>query len=257
MVKVVILAGGLGTRLSEETTTRPKPMVEIGGLPILLHIMKYYYSFGIDEFIVCCGYKGYQIKEYFKNYQLHNSDVEINGRDLQVRYLNDKTENWKITLIDTGLNTQTGGRLARVEQYLREDDYFCLTYGDGLCDVDINDVISMHTNSRKLSTVVGVQPPGRYGAIVSAGTQVKEFTEKPKGDSSLINGGFFVLSPQVLDYITGDDTIWEHGPMSQLASEGQMNVYHHTGFWQSMDTLREKNILQELWDKDQSPWKRW
>jgi len=256
-MKAVLLAGGLGTRLSEETVVRPKPMVEIGGRPILWHIMKLYSHHGINDFIVCCGYKGYVIKEYFANYFLHMSDVTFdmsaNKMEVHQRY----AEPWRVTLVDTGTDTATGGRLKRVGDYLRDEEDFCFTYGDGLSDVDISASIDFHRAHGCHATVTAVLPPGRYGAIETDGEKVARFTEKPPGDGGMINGGFFILSPAVLDYIDGDQTGWENEPVSRLAAEGQMMAYEHTGFWQPMDTLREKVLLEELWNSGTAPWKVW
>ena len=256
-MKAVLLAGGLGTRLSEETVVRPKPMVEIGGRPILWHIMKLYSHHGINDFIVCCGYKGYVIKEYFANYFLHMSDVTFdmsaNKMEVHQRY----AEPWRVTLVDTGTDTATGGRLKRVGDYLRDEEDFCFTYGDGLSDVDISASIDFHRAHGCHATVTAVLPPGRYGAIETDGEKVARFTEKPPGDGGMINGGFFILSPAVLDYIDGDQTGWENEPVSRLAAEGQMMAYEHTGFWQPMDTLREKMMLEDLWTSGTAPWKVW
>lgn len=256
-MKAVILAGGLGTRISEETHLKPKPMIEIGGKPILWHIMKLYSAHGINEFIICCGYKGYIIKEYFANYFLHMSDVtfDMQNNEMQVHQRN--AEPWKVTLIDTGENTLTGGRLKRVESYLKDEDAFCFTYGDGVADVDISGLVDFHQKHEKLASVTAVQPPGRYGALNIDEQLVTGFTEKPKGDGGRINGGFFVLSPECLKYIINDQTSWEGEPLSQLASEGQLMAYEHEGFWQPMDTLREKTLLEELWDSGKAPWKVW
>lgn len=258
-MQAVILAGGLGTRLSEETNTRPKPMVEIGGKPILWHIMKIYSFHGIHEFVVCLGYKGYLIKEYFANYALHMSDVTIDmtGNAVQVHQRN--VEPWRVTLIDTGEQTQTGGRLRQVRGYLTGDE-FCLTYGDGVADVDVRALVAFHRRQGRLATVTAVQPPGRFGAMALRGgddSLVDTFQEKPKGEGAWINGGFFVLSPKVVDYIAGDATIWEREPMETLAREGQMAAFRHYGFWQPMDTLRDKRRLEELWEEGNAPWKVW
>jgi len=255
-MKAVILAGGLGTRLSEETVVKPKPMVEIGGRPILWHILKIYSSHGINDFVICCGYKGYVIKEYFANYFLHMSDVTFdmseNGMEVHQRF----AEPWRVTLVDTGEETLTGGRLKRVRNYLGDED-FCFTYGDGVADVNVSESIAFHRNSGKLATLTATQPPGRFGVLDLDGTSVRSFQEKPHGDGSWINGGFFVLSPKVLDYIEGDSTIWERGPMERLAREGQLEAYFHKGFWQPMDTLRDKQHLEELWQSGKAPWKVW
>ena len=253
----VILAGGLGTRISEESNLKPKPMIEIGGKPILWHIMKIYSSHGINDFIICCGYKGYIIKEYFANYFLHMSDVTFNMHDNSIKIHNQKAEPWKITLIDTGDESQTGGRLKRVKAYLTNEDPFCFTYGDGVSDVDISASILFHKKHKKLVTVTAVQPPGRYGAIISEGNNVTGFYEKPKGDGGYINGGFFVLSPKAIDYIENDNTSWESEPLSKLAQEGQVQSFEHHGFWQPMDTLRDKNLLESLWMNNNAKWKIW
>ncbi len=256
-MKVVILAGGLGTRLSEETQIRPKPMVEIGGKPILWHIMKVYSAHGINDFIICLGYKGYMIKEYFANYFLHMSDVTINMQDNKVETHQNSAEPWRITMVDTGDSTMTGGRLKRVSRYLDDED-FCFTYGDGVADTDITRLVNFHKEQGTLATLTATQPPGRFGALnIENGHKVVSFQEKPHGDGGWINGGFFVLSPKVLDYIESDSTIWERGPMERLAAEGQMSAYFHHGFWQPMDTLRDKNHLEELWASGKAPWKKW
>ena len=253
----VILAGGLGTRISEETHLKPKPMVEIGGKPILWHIMKSFSAQGIDEFIICCGYKGYVIKEYFANYFLHMSDVTFdmsaNKMEVHQRY----AEPWRVTLVDTGADTATGGRLKRVGDYVRDEEAFCFTYGDGLSNVDIGASIAFHRAHGRHATVTAVAPPGRYGALERDGDKVTHFTEKPPGDGGHINGGFFVLSPKVLEYIDGDQTGWEDEPVRRLAAEGQMMAFEHSDFWQPMDTLREKMLLEELWDSGKAPWKVW
>jgi glucose-1-phosphate cytidylyltransferase len=256
-VKAVILAGGLGTRISEETHLKPKPMIEIGGRPILWHIMKLYSAHGVNEFIICCGYKGYVIKEYFANYFLHMSDItfDMAYNEMQVHRRN--AEPWKVTLVDTGEATMTGGRLLRVGDYLRNEDCFCFTYGDGLSDVNITELVKYHQGHGKLSTVTAVHPPGRYGALQRDGEAVTGFTEKPRGDGGMINGGFFVLSPKCLDFIEGDATPWESAPMMDLASNGEMMAFEHQGFWQPMDTLREKNMLEDLWASGKAPWKIW
>ncbi len=256
-MKAVILAGGLGTRLSEETHLRPKPMVEVGGRPLLWHLLKIYSSHGINDFIICCGYKGYLIKEYFANYFLHVSDVTFNMVDNSMKVHQRNAEPWSVTLIDTGETTQTGGRLKRVGSYLKDDPDFCFTYGDGLANIDIAESIRFHRSHGKLATVTAVQPPGRYGALSMAGDNVRGFTEKPSGDGGMINGGFFVLSTEVLNYIAGDATPWEREPMERLASEGQLQAWRHSGFWQAMDTLREKNLLEDLWRSGSAPWKTW
>lgn len=256
-MKCVILAGGLGTRISEETGSRPKPMIEIGGRPILWHIMKIYSAHGIDDFIVCCGYKGYVIKEYFANYFLHMSDVtfDMQNNDMQIHKRN--AEPWKVTLVDTGDDTMTGGRLKRVASYLEAEESFCFTYGDGVADIDISAQLAHHRAHGKLATVAAVQPPGRYGALDMDGSQVTGFAEKPQGDGAWINGGFFVLSPQCISRVTGDETSWEAEPLSTLASDGQLEAFKHSGFWQPMDTLRDKNHLERLWESGKAPWKIW
>lgn len=256
-MKAVLLAGGFGTRLSEETTIRPKPMVEIGGRPILWHIMKLYSHHGIHDFIVCCGYKGYVIKEYFANYFLHMSDVTFDMSANKMEVHRHHAEPWRVTLVDTGENTLTGGRLKRVEAYIRDDEAFCFTYGDGLSDVNIGASIEFHHQHGRRATVTAVLPPGRYGALECAGDQVTGFVEKPRGDGGLINGGFFVLSPSVLDYIEGDQTSWEGPPLARLAADGEVMAFEHSGFWQPMDTLRDKNMLEELWSGGKAPWKCW
>lgn len=256
-MKAVILAGGLGTRISEETHLRPKPMIEVGGMPILWHIMKIYSAHGVNEFVICCGYKGYLIKEYFANYFLHMSDVTFDMASNQMQVHQHKAEPWKVTLVDTGEETLTGGRLKRVEKYVKDEDAFCFTYGDGVSDVDISASIDFHRRHNKLATVTAVLPPGRYGALNREGDQVVGFVEKPRGDGGLINGGFFVLSPSVLDYIDGDETSWEGPPLNNLASMGELMAFEHHGFWQPMDTLREKNLLEDLWTSGAAPWKVW
>lgn len=257
-MKAIILAGGLGTRISEETNFKPKPMVEIGGKPIIWHIMKLYSFHGINDFIICLGYKGYLIKEYFVNYYRHMSDLTVNFKNNNVEIHNNNAEPWKVTLVNTGEETMTGGRIKRIAPYLDNEDPFCLTYGDGLSDVNITESIDFHKNHGKYATISAVQPVGRFGALVLENNQVKKFQEKPKGDGSFINGGFFVLSPRVLDYIKeGDATIWEQSPLKNLVSDGQLMSYKHQGFWQPMDTLRDKNYLEELWDNRKAPWKIW
>lgn len=255
-MKAVILAGGMGTRLSEETSVRPKPMVEIGGRPVLWHIMKLYSAHGVNEFIICCGYRGYVIKEYFATYFLHFSDVTFDVSKNQMEVHQQYAEPWRVTLVDTGFATQTGGRLKRVKSFLGDED-FCLTYGDGLANVDITKLIAFHRREEKLATVTAIQPLARFGVLDVAGTEVRRFTEKPHGEGSWINGGFFVLSPKVCDYIEGDDTLWEGAPMDRLARESQMNAFFHHGFWQAMDTLRDKNHLEALWQSGAAPWKIW
>jgi glucose-1-phosphate cytidylyltransferase len=258
-VKTVILAGGLGTRLAEETSLRPKPMVEIGGKPILWHIMKMYASAGVDEFIVCLGYKGYLIKEYFANYYLHTSDVtfDLAARSMEVHQ--SAAEPWRVTLVDTGDATMTGGRLKRVLPFVEGERAFCFTYGDGVADVDLAALVDHHHRHGLLGTVTAVQPPGRFGAleINESADRVTGFREKPRGDGAWINGGFFVLSPEVGRYIAGDDTIWEQEPMRGLAADGQLATYRHLGFWQPMDTVRERNVLEELWNRGRAPWRTW
>lgn len=256
-MKAVILAGGLGTRISEETHLKPKPMIEIGGRPILWHIMKIYSAHGVNEFIICCGYKGYVIKEYFANYFLHMSDVTFNMSTNEMIVHHKKAEPWRVTLVDTGDETLTGGRLKRVADYIKEEDAFCFTYGDGVSNVDISKQLAFHKRHGRLATVTAVQPPGRYGALQRDGTSVTGFQEKPLGDGAWINGGFFVLNPKVIDYIDGDLTPWEGRPLETIASKGQLECFDHRGFWQPMDTLRDKIHLEELWSKDQAPWKCW
>ena len=255
-MKAVILAGGLGTRISEETSTRPKPMVEIGGKPILWHIMKTYSVHGINEFIICLGYKGYIIKEYFANYFLHMSDVTFNMAANKMEVHQNSAEPWRVTLVDTGENTLTGGRIKRIGAYLDGED-FCCTYGDGVGDVDISKLVAFHKTQGKLATLTATQPPGRFGALGLQGQQVTGFQEKPQGDGAWINGGYFVLSPKVLDYIEGDHSTWEKEPMEQLAQAGQLSAFFHHGFWQPMDTLRDKTHLEELWTSGKAPWKTW
>jgi len=256
-MKAVILAGGLGTRLSEETVSKPKPMVEIGGKPILWHIMKTYSHYGIKDFIVCCGYKGYVIKEYFANYFLHQSDVTFNMKDNKMTVHEDRAEPWTVTLIDTGDNSMTGGRLKRVLPYIKDEEAFCFTYGDGVADVNIKSLIEFHKSHGKLATLTATFPPGRFGALSIEDNQVQKFEEKPKGDGALINGGYFVLSPKVIERIEGDHTTWEQEPLKSLASDGELMSYKHYGFWQPMDTLRDKIKLNELLEKNKAPWKVW
>ena len=256
-MKAVILAGGLGTRISEETDLKPKPMIAIGGKPILWHIMKMYSHHGINEFIICCGYKGYVVKEYFANYFLHMSDVTFDMADNRMVVHHQKAEPWKVTLVDTGDDTMTGGRLKLVFDYIKDEEVFCLTYGDGVSDVNITDLIAFHKSQKVKATLTATLPPGRFGALEMQGNKVKSFREKPEGDGAMINGGFFVLSPQVIDYIADDKTIWEREPMERLAQEGQLAAYRHQGFWQPMDTLRDKQQLEELWQSGHAPWKVW
>lgn len=256
-MKAVILAGGLGTRLSEETSVRPKPMVEIGGKPILWHILKMYSAHGINDFIICCGYKGYVIKEYFANYFLHMSDVTFNMRDNTMKVHDQRAEDWNITLVDTGDESMTGGRLRRVADYVKDEEAFCFTYGDGVSDVDISATLAFHKAHGKAATLTATFPPGRFGALDIQKGQVLNFKEKPKGDGALINGGFFVLSPTVLKYLEDDSTTWEQEPLMKLAAEGQLMAYEHPGFWQPMDTLRDKHYLEDLWQSGKAPWKSW
>jgi glucose-1-phosphate cytidylyltransferase len=257
-MKAVILAGGLGTRLSEETDIKPKPMIEIGFRPILWHIMKIYSAHKVNEFIVCCGYKGYLIKEYFANYFLHMSDVTIDMQDNSIDVHQNNAEPWKVTLVDTGEGSMTGGRLRRVKKYLEDDTSFCFTYGDGVSDINITKLLEFHQSHNKLATLTATRPPGRYGALaVDEIGNVKEFQEKPEGKESWINGGFFVLSPKVIDRIAGDDVSWEAEPLSGLARDGELMAFRHEGFWQPMDTLREKNLLNDLWSSGEAPWKVW
>jgi len=257
-MKAVILAGGLGTRLSEETTSKPKPMVEIGGMPILWHIMKTYSSHDVNEFIICCGYKGYVIKEYFANYFLHMSDITFNMKDNSFDVHQNNAEPWTVTLVDTGLETLTGGRLKRVQEYVKDEESFCFTYGDGLSNVNISALISYHKKFGKEATLTAVRPQARFGAIkINSDGLIDHFQEKPDGDGSWINGGFFVLSPKVIERIEGDLTSWEGAPLSELASDGELAAFQHDGFWQPMDTLREKILLNNLWNEDKAPWKTW
>ena len=256
-MKAVILAGGLGTRLSEETAIRPKPMVEIGGMPILWHILKTYSSHGVNDFIICCGYKGYVIKEYFANYFLHMSDVTFDMQANSMHVHQKRAEPWKVTLVDTGDTSATGGRLLRVADHVRDEEAFCLTYGDGIGDIDITGSLDFHRRHGKAATVTATFPPGRFGALDIRDNQVRSFQEKPRGDGAMINGGFFVLSPRVLDYLQDDDTIWEQEPLQRLAAEGELMAWQHPGFWQPMDTLRDKTYLEELWASGNAPWKTW
>ena len=254
-MKVVLLAGGLGTRISEETSTRPKPMVDIGNMPILWHIMKLYSSHGLNDFVICCGYKGYVIKEFFANYFLHKSDVTIDLATNSIEVHQKKGEPWKVTLIDTGELTQTGGRIKKIANYV--GDQFCLTYGDGLSSLNIRELINFHKNQQKLVTMTAVQPPGRFGSLDISGDRITSFLEKPKGDGAWINGGFFVVNKEAILSIADDETIWEQSPLEQLAKRGELMAFHHRGFWQPMDTLRDKNYLETLWANGNAPWKNW
>lgn len=256
-MKAVILAGGMGTRISEESHLRPKPMIEIGGRPILWHIMKIYSHYGINDFIVCLGYKGYMIKEYFANYFLHSSDVTIDARNNTIDYHQTTAEPWRVTLVDTGEKTQTGGRLKRVVRYLDTDEPFCFTYGDGVASVDIAQLIAFHRSHGRDATLTSVVPPGRYGALDLLGDRVKEFSEKPPGDNAMVNGGYFVLNPAVAGRISGDDQPWESKPLEGLARDGQLMAFRHSGFWQPMDTMRDKALLEDLWSAGKAPWKVW
>lgn len=254
-MKVVILAGGLGSRISEESHLKPKPMIEIGNKPILWHIMKIYSHYGLNDFIICCGYKGYLIKEYFANYFLHMSDITIDMQDNNMTVHKKNAEPWKITLVNTGLETMTGGRIKRISSYI--DSTFCMTYGDGVSNVDLNLLITFHEKQGTLATVTAIQPSGRFGSIDIAGNHVKKFLEKPKGDNSWINGGFFVCEPKIFDLIDGDETVWESGPMERLTNDGQLSAYKHHGFWSAMDTLRDKLYLEKLWNENRADWKLW
>ena len=257
-MKAVILAGGLGTRISEETTLRPKPMVEIGGKPILWHIMKIYAAHGINEFVICLGYKGYMIKEYFANYYCHMSDITFDFSNNSEIIHSNNAEKWKVTLVDTGDESMTGGRVKRIYDYIKNDEFFCLTYGDGVSDVNISELIKFHEAHGKLATITATQPPGRFGALhINDQNSITDFHEKPDGDGSFINGGFFVLSPKVIKYIAGDKTLWEQEPLKNLAAEGQLMAFKHPGFWQPMDTLRDKTHLEDLWRSEKAPWKIW
>jgi glucose-1-phosphate cytidylyltransferase len=255
-MKVVILAGGLGTRLSEETTVRPKPMVEVGGKPVLWHILKTYSHYGVNDFVICLGYRGYVIKEYFANYFLHMSDVTFDLRRNEMKVHHNASEPWTVTLVDTGDATMTGGRLKRVREHVG-DDTFCFTYGDGLSDVNIGDVIAFHKTQGTYATVTAVQPPGRFGVVDIEEDKIRNFTEKPVGDGGWVNGGYFVLEPKVFDYIAGDETTWEREPLERLAAEAQLSAFRHSGFWQPMDNLRDKILLDKLWESGQAPWKVW
>ena len=255
-MKAIILAGGYGTRISEETSQKPKPMIEIGNKPILWHILKIYSNYGINNFIICCGYKGYVIKEYFANYFLHNSDVTFDMSDNTMQIHTKKSEPWKITLVDTGEKTMTGGRLKRVKEYI-QNETFCFTYGDGVADINIKELIDFHTKNKRLATLTAVKPPGRFGSIKFERGKVLSFQEKPKGDGNMINGGFFVLEPSVLDLIDGDNCTWEDKPLKFLAENNQLSAFYHNGFWQPMDMLKDKHFLEKLWDSDNPPWKCW
>ncbi|MFC5610032.1 glucose-1-phosphate cytidylyltransferase [Variovorax soli] len=256
-MKAVILAGGLGTRFAEETDVKPKPMIEIGGRPILWHIMKIYSAQGINDFVICLGYKGYVIKEYFRNYAIHMSDITIDMQSDEVLVHRQQVEPWRVTLVDTGEETMIGGRIKRVLPYVKDDDCFCLTYGDGVGNIDVQAAIALHRKEGRLATVTATQPPGRFGAVEFQGNRVTGFLEKPHGDGGWINGGFFVVSPSVEKYIEGDQTVWEREPMERLAKDDQLTVYFHKGFWHPMDTLRDKRFLQGLWDSKKAPWKIW
>ncbi len=256
-MKAVILAGGLGTRISEETHLKPKPMIEIGGKPILWHIMKIYSCHGVNDFIICCGYKGYLIKEYFANYFLHMSDVTFDIRNNTMQVHQQSAEPWRVTLVDTGENTMTGGRLRRVAPYVQNEKAFCFTYGDGVGDVDIGRLIDFHLHQKVKATMTATSPPGRFGALKIQGAKISNFKEKPEGDGGMINGGFFVLSPSVLSLIDGDECVWEQEPLETLAEQGELAAYQHDGFWQPMDTLRDKSLLEDLWNSGEAPWKQW
>jgi len=256
-LKAVILAGGLGTRISEETHLRPKPMIEIGGRPILWHIMKIYSSYGVNDFIICCGYRGYIIKEYFANYFLHMSDVTFDMSDNNMRVHQRNAEPWKVTLVDTGDNTMTGGRLKRISNYLNEQEDFCFTYGDGVSDIDISKLLNFHKQHKKMATVTAIQPPGRYGSLVRKGSSVIGFQEKPPGDGAYINGGFFVLNKKAIEFVDNDQTSWEAEPLEKIAEIGHLEAYEHKGFWQAMDTLRDRTLLEKLWVENNAPWKCW
>ena len=255
-MKAVILAGGFGTRISEETNLKPKPMIEIGGMPILWHIMKIYSSYGINEFVICCGYKGYVVKEYFANYFLHMSDVTFDMKNNKMEVNQKFAESWKVTLVDTGLNTMTGGRLKKIQKYL-DNETFCFTYGDGLANIDLKKLINFHKKSNSFATLTAVQPPGKYGALNLNNNKVIKFEEKPAGDGSWINGGFFVLEPEIFNYLKDDSTVWEKEPLEKMAKQNKVAAYKHDGFWQALDTLRDKNHLQSLWDSNKAPWKVW
>ncbi|MGF6600006.1 glucose-1-phosphate cytidylyltransferase [Paraburkholderia sp. GAS448] len=256
-MKAVILAGGLGTRISEDTVNRPKPMIEIGGKPILWHIMKIYSAYGVNDFVICCGYKGYVIKEYFANYFLHTSDVTFDMRTNEMQVHQQYAEPWKVTLVDTGESTMTGGRLRRVKDFVKDEEAFCFTYGDGLGNINITSLTDYHKQRGTLATLTATYPPGRFGALDIQNSKVSSFKEKPKGDGGMINGGFFVLSPRVIDLIPNDECVWEREPLEQLANQGQLSAFEHEGFWQPMDTLRDKTHLEELWQSGKAPWKVW
>ena len=255
-MKAVILAGGFGTRISEETQVKPKPLIEIGGMPLLWHIMKIFSQHGINDFVICCGYKGYMIKEYFANYSLHKSNITLDLRANSTQVHSSEVEPWKITLVDTGLNTMTGGRLKRVKEFL-DDEPFFFTYGDGLSDINLKELIEFHKYQKRSATVTAVRPPGRFGAMAISDNQVTKFQEKPEGDGDWINGGFFVLEKKIFDYLTDDKTIWEREPLEKLSNDNQLSAYKHSGFWQPIDTIRDKNHLEELWKLNKAPWKKW
>jgi glucose-1-phosphate cytidylyltransferase len=256
VMKVVLLAGGFGTRISEESHLRPKPMIEIGGMPILWHIMKIYSQHGLNDFIICCGYKGYVIKEYFANYFLHRSDVTFDLRNNKMEIHQSNSENWRVTLVDTGENTMTGGRIQRIQKHIGNDD-FCLTYGDGVADINITELLAFHRKHGKQATLTATQPPGKFGALNLQDDSVKTFMEKPEGDGSWINGGFFVLSPKIFSLLKDDSTVWEREPLEKLATSGELKAYFHKGFWQPMDTLRDRNYLHDLWQSGKAPWRTW
>ena len=255
-MKCVILAGGLGTRISEETQLKPKPMVEIGGMPLLWHIMKTYSAYGVNDFVICCGYKGYMIKEYFANYFLHTSDITIDMKNNDVEVHQKHAEPWKVTMIDTGINTMTGGRLKKIQKYV-DNETFCFTYGDGLSDINIKNLLKFHKENKTFATTTAVQPPGRYGDLQLKNNKVTKFIEKPLGGGSFVNGGYFVLEPEVFDYLKGDRTVWEKEPLENLASQNQLSAFTHKGFWHAVDTLRDKNNLEKLWNSKNTPWKIW